>query len=34
MTFMISAVIHEMIVVYAVGFFYPVLFLLFTGPGN
>lgn len=34
MTFLISAVIHELIITYALGFFYPILFLLFTGPGN
>jgi len=33
MTFLISAVIHELIISYALGFFYPILFLLFTGPG-
>lgn len=34
LTFLISAVIHELILVEASGFFYPVLFLMFTGPGN
>ena len=33
MTFFISAVIHEVIVCLALGFFYPILFILFTGPG-
>jgi sterol O-acyltransferase len=33
MTFLISAVIHELIITYALGFFYPILFILFTGPG-
>ena len=33
MTFLISAVIHEVIVCLAIGFFYPILFILFTGPG-
>lgn len=32
-TFIISAVIHEIIVCFAIGFFYPILFILFTGPG-
>lgn len=32
-TFLISAVIHEAIVCLALGFFYPILFILFTGPG-
>jgi len=32
-TFLISAFIHEIIVTYALGFFYPILFLMFTGPG-
>ena len=32
-TFLISAVIHEWILTYSIGFFYPVLFILFTGPG-
>lgn len=34
LTFMISAVIHELIITYALGFFYPILFILFTGPGT
>lgn len=33
LTFLISAVIHELIMTYALGFFYPILFILFTGPG-
>lgn len=33
LTFLISAVIHELIITYALGFFYPILFILFTGPG-
>jgi hypothetical protein len=33
-TFIISAVIHEFIIFYAIGFFYPILFILFTGPGT
>jgi len=33
MTFLISAVIHEGIICLALGFFYPILFILFTGPG-
>lgn len=33
-TFIVSAVIHELILIEASGFFYPVLFLMFTGPGN
>lgn len=33
-TFMISAIIHEFIIYYAIGFFYPILFILFAGPGN
>jgi len=32
-TFLFSALIHEIIITYAFGFFYPVLFLMFTGPG-
>lgn len=32
-TFLISAVIHEAIICFALGFFYPILFILFTGPG-
>lgn len=32
-TFFISAVIHEAIVCFAIGFFFPILFILFTGPG-
>lgn len=32
-TFIISAVIHEAIIYYAIGFFYPILFILFAGPG-
>lgn len=32
-TFLISAIIHELILIEASGFFYPVLFLMFTGPG-
>lgn len=34
LTFIISAVIHEVIITYALGFFYPILFILFTGPGT
>jgi sterol O-acyltransferase len=30
---MVSAIIHEMIVTCALGFFYPVLFIMFGGPG-
>jgi sterol O-acyltransferase len=33
-TFLISALIHELILIEASGFFYPVLFLMFTGPGT
>jgi sterol O-acyltransferase len=33
-TFIISAVIHEFIIYYALGFFYPILFILFSGPGT
>lgn len=33
LTFLISAVIHEWILTYAIGFFYPMLFIIFTGPG-
>jgi hypothetical protein len=33
-TFIISAVIHEFIIYYALGFFYPILFILFAGPGT
>ena len=33
MTFLVSAVIHEAIVCMGIGFFYPILFILFTGPG-
>lgn len=33
LTFIISAIIHEAIIYYAIGFFYPILFLLFAGPG-
>lgn len=33
LTFLISALIHELIITYALGFFYPILFILFTGPG-
>ena len=32
-TFIISAIIHELIIYYAIGFFYPILFILFAGPG-
>ena len=32
-TFLMSAIFHELIIIEAIGFFYPVLFLLFTGPG-
>ncbi|CAD8085668.1 unnamed protein product [Paramecium primaurelia] len=32
-TFGCSAVIHEIILTFALGFFYPICFLLFTGPG-
>lgn len=34
LTFIISAIIHEVIIYYAIGFFYPILFLLFAGPGK
>ena len=34
LTFVISAIIHEYIIYYAIGFFYPILFILFAGPGN
>ena len=34
LTFIISAIIHEFIIFYAIGFFYPILFILFTGPGT
>jgi sterol O-acyltransferase len=34
LTFIISAIIHEWIIYYAIGFFYPILFILFAGPGN
>jgi sterol O-acyltransferase len=33
-TFVISAIIHELIIYYSIGFFYPILFILFAGPGN
>ena len=33
-TFLMSAVLHELVLIEAIGFFYPVLFLLFTGPGT
>ena len=33
LTFLISAFIHEWILTYSIGFFYPMLFLIFTGPG-
>lgn len=32
-TFLISAVIHELILTCVLGFFYPILFLIFSGPG-
>lgn len=32
-TFLISAAIHEAIICLALGYFYPILFILFTGPG-
>ena len=32
-TFLISAIIHEWALTLAIGFFYPMLFVLFTGPG-
>ena len=32
-TFIISAIIHELIIYFAIGFFYPILFILFAGPG-
>lgn len=34
MTFAISAYIHELVIYYAIGFFYPILFILFAGPGK
>jgi sterol O-acyltransferase len=34
LTFFISAIMHELILIEASGFFYPVLFVMFTGPGN
>ena len=33
LTFLISAVVHEVIIAGAMGFFYPILFIIFTGPG-
>jgi len=33
LTFIISAIIHEWIIYYAIGFFYPILFMMFAGPG-
>jgi len=33
LTFFISAVVHEVIIAGAMGFFYPILFVIFTGPG-
>ncbi len=33
LTFIISAVIHELIIACSIGFFYPILFIFFTGPG-
>jgi len=33
-TFIFSAIIHEFIISYAIGFFYPILFILFAGPGT
>jgi sterol O-acyltransferase len=33
-TFFFSAIIHELIIYYAIGFFFPILFILFTGPGK
>lgn len=32
-TFLISAIIHELIVCMGIGFIFPILFILFTGPG-
>ena len=32
-TFLISAIIHELIVCMGIGFVFPILFILFTGPG-
>lgn len=32
-TFLLSAVVHEVILAGALGFFYPILFIIFTGPG-
>lgn len=34
LTFVISALIHEFIIYFAIGFFYPILFILFAGPGT
>ena len=34
LVFLISALLHELILVEASGFFYPVLFFIFTGPGK
>ncbi len=34
LTFLISALIHELILIKASGLFYPVLFVMFTGPGT
>ncbi len=34
LTFIISAIIHEVIIYYSIGFFYPILFILFAGPGK
>ena len=32
-SFIISAIIHEIVVTFAQGFFFPILFILFVGPG-
>jgi sterol O-acyltransferase len=34
LTFLLSAIIHEVIIYYSTGFFYPALFILFAGPGK
>jgi len=34
LTFAISAVIHELIICISMRFFYPILFVVFTGPGT
>ena len=34
LTFILSAVIHEIIICFAMGFFYPILFVIFIGPGT